>query len=255
MGYLICNRCDLYCEIHAKEEIEELKTCECGNSLEYYDSLEEYLKEEEEIKKEPPDLLEQLINAYESLIAKISLYCVRELPFKVDIGKLSEILRGSRSAFILDHDLHRLPTFSVFSNLKKEDLEAMISHLISAGYLELKPNHKNPELKKLQITGRGESFISSGDCIQSFLMEEKIRKGIPLYDKVLYTQLRELRELLAKEKDIPLFQVCDHDTLLNLALEMPTDPNSMIKIKGIGRSFIENYGNSFLRLISEYKQK
>lgn len=39
-----------------------------------------------------------------------------------------------------------------------------------------------------------------------------------------------------------VFIVCANDPLFQMARKKPTDYNSMIKIKGIGENFMENYG-------------
>ena len=44
MPVLICDKCNIYYEIVNIEDIND--TCECGNPMKYYDSIEEYMNEE-----------------------------------------------------------------------------------------------------------------------------------------------------------------------------------------------------------------
>jgi hypothetical protein len=43
MHYLICNKCNVYYEIENKNEMNDFHTCECGNELQYFDTMEEYM--------------------------------------------------------------------------------------------------------------------------------------------------------------------------------------------------------------------
>lgn len=258
MAYLVCDQCDVYYEIHSDGAPMELGYCDCGNQLKYFESLEDYLKSKGKIKNKPPtrdEHLESIITAYESIIAKLILYCVTQLPFNVGVQKLLDVLKGSRSIFILDHNLHELSTYSILSNFNKDALELLINYLVHNGYLEVIENVKRPELTTLQITDNGDRFISTGESINPFLVEENIIKRIPPYDEVLYQELRGLRKMLAEENNIPLYQVCGNNILLKLARHQPTDPNSMSKIRGIGRVFMEKYSNYFLNQIIAYKQR
>lgn len=254
MAFLVCNKCDIYYEIHAKNEPEEIGKCECGNQLKFYHSLEEHYEEKGNEKINHDTDFDQLITAYESLIAKIILLCINELPFNVGKEKILEVLRGSRSMFILDNEFQNLPTYSVFADLKKDALESMINNLISLGYLNGKKNPKNPDWVILELSTSGKNFITSGNTIETQWVEKKIKKPIPPYDKELYSELRELRENLALERNIPLYTVCGNNILLELAHNMPSDPDSMIKISGIGKGFMTNYGEIFLKKIIEHKR-
>jgi hypothetical protein len=43
MPYLICDKCNLYYEIEDRIEINDFHTCECGNELQYFKTIEEYM--------------------------------------------------------------------------------------------------------------------------------------------------------------------------------------------------------------------
>ena len=45
MPYLICDKCNVYYEIEDISEMEDFHTCECGNELQYFDTIEEYMNE------------------------------------------------------------------------------------------------------------------------------------------------------------------------------------------------------------------
>jgi hypothetical protein len=48
MPYLICNKCNVYYDIEDKSEMNDFHTCECGNELQYFNTMEEYMYGEPE---------------------------------------------------------------------------------------------------------------------------------------------------------------------------------------------------------------
>ena len=45
MPYLICDKCNVSYEIENKNEMNDFHTCECGNELKYYNTIEEYMNQ------------------------------------------------------------------------------------------------------------------------------------------------------------------------------------------------------------------
>lgn len=45
MPYLICDKCNVYYEIENQQEINDFHVCRCGNELQYYETIEEYMNE------------------------------------------------------------------------------------------------------------------------------------------------------------------------------------------------------------------
>ena len=43
MPYLICDKCNLYYEIEDRTEMDDFHTCECGNELQYFNTIDEYM--------------------------------------------------------------------------------------------------------------------------------------------------------------------------------------------------------------------
>ncbi len=48
MPYLICDKCNVYYEIENERELDDFHTCECGNELKYYDTIDEYMNDRPE---------------------------------------------------------------------------------------------------------------------------------------------------------------------------------------------------------------
>lgn len=52
-GYIICTECGGYYHLQEDESPSDFSSCECGGSLEYYDTLEDFY--EEELDGEPEE--------------------------------------------------------------------------------------------------------------------------------------------------------------------------------------------------------
>ena len=76
-------------------------------------------------------------------------------------------------------------------------------------------------------------------------------------DKELYTKLLTLRSRLKvnfKEKGrSPL--VCSDDALVSMATFVPKKMSDFYAIDGIGDTFVEKYGEYFMRVIDDYNSR
>ncbi len=68
----------------------------------------------------------------------------------------------------------------------------------------------------------------------------------------LYDQLIELRDDIAKEKDVPLFLVFSNQTIRNCCELLPGDKQTLLAVDGFGKKKIEDFGDDVLRIIREY---
>lgn len=71
-------------------------------------------------------------------------------------------------------------------------------------------------------------------------------------DKVLFGQLREWRAAVAKRQGGPAFTVFNDATLRSIARTRPTDLRSLSKVKGIGPTKLENYGDDVLEIVARF---
>lgn len=251
---LVCENCNTYFEIHSKGEIVELGTCECGTKLKYYDSLEDYLNEQENVSNDEDYLFYHLINSSESSIARIILYSINELPFPMDPNELVGYLRGSKSSLIIDYQLNKLNSYSCLSYFSKKRLNRYINTLERWGILETK---FKPKINKetIILTGKGKDFLLNNENLSFKIYGRKSADFMKGVDKSLFDILRELRKRIAQEQDIQAYKVCNNESLLLMAKKKPKSYDSMKKIKGIGKRFMEKYGDLFLNLINQYERQ
>lgn len=118
----------------------------------------------------------------------------------------------------------------------------------------------------------GERFIS---CIEAYMVEQGIQKNVMLhknlnegathhpqdralsnnqfFNKVLYDNLRALRNEIAREKNAPAFTILHNSTLKDMAVKLPKNEKELLSVQGIGKVKLELYGDRFISLIKNYQ--
>ncbi|MBT78609.1 MAG: DNA helicase RecQ [Chromatiales bacterium] len=76
-------------------------------------------------------------------------------------------------------------------------------------------------------------------------------EDIEIVDIVLWEALRECRQRLAAEHNVPPYVVFHDSTLRQMVNERPTDPEALLEISGVGQAKLEKYGETFLGVIRQ----
>lgn len=112
--------------------------------------------------KKDNEIILKIISDYEIAIIKIILYCLTELPFPLGINKTISVLKGTKSTFVIDHQLNKLSTFSVLSSFSKEQLSSIINILIELGLIIVEniSIYNNMPIIKITDTGKNTSLTT-----------------------------------------------------------------------------------------------
>jgi ATP-dependent DNA helicase RecQ len=70
-------------------------------------------------------------------------------------------------------------------------------------------------------------------------------------ERALYGRLKQLRNDLAREAELPAYCVFNDRTLVELARRRPGDRSAMLAVAGVGPAKMEKYGEAFLSAIGE----
>lgn len=197
--------------------------------------------------------LKKLIQDYENTTCRIVLCCVAELPFPLGIKKTTSVLRGSKSAFVAKHKLHRLSTYSVLVTFARGNLRAIIETLVKAGLLKIEFVSEYKNIPVLRMTAKGQDFVAGKYATDVRFIENFIDRNIPEFEgfeKKLFDRLRKVRREIAQRKDIPAFMVCSDVILRELTKRKLTEASSLPLIRGVGEKFVQNYGDDFTKTIA-----
>lgn len=84
-------------------------------------------------------------------------------------------------------------------------------------------------------------------------MEKKNPKKLKSNSEpLLAAKLRELRSNISEALQIPPFQVFTQETLYNLCDHLPRTEKQLLKVKGMGKIRVQNYGDEILEIIERY---
>jgi superfamily II DNA helicase RecQ len=166
MPYMICKKCDVYYEIADENAEKDLKKCQCGSKMKYYEKIEHFLNSRERnINGKSIPVMERLVMDYESAISRIILQCLLEIPIDLGIKRFMLILTGKESPFITKYKLYKLKTYGMLSNYTEEQLRMIIDSIIDKGLL--KTEYKSEyEGSYLNLTDKGKFFLNVGDNIE-----------------------------------------------------------------------------------------
>jgi nucleoside-triphosphatase THEP1 len=84
------------------------------------------------------------------------------------------------------------------------------------------------------------------------VIQIKKPKSLQEIDVTLFEKLRELRNHIAKERNIPVYLVFNNETLEEISKQKPMSNRELLKIKGVGESKLIEFGFEFLSEVQKY---
>lgn len=179
--------------------------------------------------------------------------CICRMKQRYGIKLVCDVLRGSKTQRVLTLGFDRLPTYGLLDSVKESDLKSYIRELIAEGYLILTTD----EYPILKITPLAKEVLYEGRVVY---IKQRKRKKLPIPEKrkaaaqhpELYERLRNLRIELAKEQMVPAYIIFSDSTLRDICRLLPTHPEELLQVTGIGQKKLEQYGSRILEVVLEY---
>ncbi len=160
MPYMICKKCDIYYELADENAEKDLKICQCGYKMKYYEKLEDYLSSVEcNVNGTSTNVMDRLTMDYESAITRIILQCLSEIPIGLGIKRFMLVLKGNNSPFILKYKLDKLETYSILSNFSEEHLRIIIDSITDKGFIKSEYISQY-DGSNLKLTEKGKVFLN-----------------------------------------------------------------------------------------------
>ncbi|MBC8174905.1 MAG: HRDC domain-containing protein [Candidatus Marinimicrobia bacterium] len=198
------------------------------------------------------DIIKRIVTDYENAICSIILYCLSELPFTLGIKKTISVLKGSKSSFIINHQLNELSTYALLSNFSGNQLRIIIESLIENEFITVSFIDESQNIPVLELSQKDNQFFSGNNTIDFSFLDKLIDKSIIELnesEQILFDKLKILRREISSKKDIPAFMVCGDSVLREISANRPLDKESLLLIKGVGEKFAEQYSDLFLNEI------
>ena len=176
---------------------------------------------------------------------------------KVGLKHIINILIGKASPEVKAYKHNLNPLFG----FGKEKNENYWKTLIRYGQIN-NLIHKNIELYGLfSISKEGEHYLKKPTPVQIALDKEydaisdadfESIQIEAVYDKDLYTKLKELQKEVAKDMGLPPYVIFQQTSLEDMAFKFPITMSEMENITGVGKNKAKKFGRPFIELISNY---
>jgi ATP-dependent DNA helicase RecQ len=179
------------------------------------------------------------------------------------IGRIVDILRGSRSKTLLAYGIEDCPAYGLCRALTKVSVANLVKTLIDSRYLQV----QGTEYPMLDVTPKGREVLQ-GLCTldleqtDDYPLDGSVKKprrsraapmAIPQAsptDRQLVERLRRLRSELAEEEGVAPFLIFHDRTLKAIAGHKPGTPAALLEIPGIGEIKAERYGRRVLAVVN-----
>ncbi len=186
-----------------------------------------------------------------TVIAQKILSCVVRVGASFGAAYVSSVLRGERSARLLERGHETLSTFGLLAEHDAPDVRGWIAQLVARGAL-VQDGHPRPILRlgpAARPILRGESEVrllrSSAATIGDGAEEWA---GV---DRDVFEALRTWRRDTAVAQNVAAFIILGDRTLRELAAVRPSSLERLRAIAGIGEVRLREHGDELLRVIDE----
>lgn len=188
-----------------------------------------------------------------------ALSCILRAKQQVPAQLLIDILRGSSRQEVTYNGYHLLSTYGIGKDIPAADWQQYLLQMLSMGLidvaydqhhaLKITAHGKEVLVKKLPVQLVSQTSIDERAARLKDVATKSLRKTA---EEQLFDEMRELRRTLAKQKDIPPYQVFTDATLDEMARVMPLTKADMKQITGVGDKKLASYGDQFIQVIASF---
>jgi len=188
-----------------------------------------------------------------TVIAQKILSTVARVKEGFGMRYIADVLRGSNNEKMRDE--HKsLSVYGLGKDVAKEEWLHYTKELINYGYLQPTegqyPVLRLTEKAKAVLFQKEKVYLSAPVNIE-IAKEPEVYQEHP-YEKELFENLKQLRNKIAREENVPSYIIFSDSTLLDLATYLPVTQPDLLKISGFGSFKAEKYGKPFLEAVQDY---
>lgn len=164
-----------------------------------------------------------------------------------------DVLRGSNSEK-MRQEHKSLSVYGIGKDIAKEEWLHYTKELINYEYLQ----PTDGQYPVLRLTEKGRAVLFKKEKVYlSAPVNIEIAKEPEVYqehsyEKELFENLKQLRNRIAREENVPAYIIFSDSTLLDLATYLPLTQSDLPKMSGFGTFKTEKYGKPFLELLQHY---
>ncbi|HEX8277859.1 MAG TPA: RQC domain-containing protein, partial [Segetibacter sp.] len=164
-----------------------------------------------------------------------------------------DVLRGSNNEKMRPE--HKsLSVYGLGKDVAKEEWLHYTKELVNYEYLQ----QTDGQYPVLRLTDKGKAVLYKKEAVYlsapvniEIAQEPEIYQQHP-YEKELFESLKNLRNNIARNENVPSYIIFSDSTLLDMATYLPVTPDDLLKIPGFGTFKAGKYGAAFLESVNDY---
>jgi len=174
--------------------------------------------------------------------------CVMRMKERYGTTLVASVLKGSKDKKVLHLGFDNLSTYGLLKTYTVQEIRNSINRLIATDYLSL----TDSEYPVVRLASKATPVLRG---------QAQVWQKVPLrpqklaVDNSLFEILRALRKEIADREKVPPYHVFADTALREMSEYCPTDPKSLLLIKGVGEVKLARYGQEFLKLLQQYAEK
>lgn len=240
-------------KLNRMQQYAEADICRRRILLSYFGQTAEHDCGNCDVCRNPPQRFDGTV------IVQKALSAIARTNQQIGVKMLTEILRGSMSAELVEKGYDRLKTFGAGRDIPARDWQDYLLQMLQMGYYEIAYNENN----HLKITESGSNVLFGRERAMLVVIRreetdflkrkaEPAARTRPAAGGDLFDALLKLRERLANEEVIPPYIIVSDKILHLLNQARPTTLEAFGNIEGINEYKKKKYGKDFVALIRRY---
>ncbi|ERN53447.1 DNA helicase RecQ [Alkalihalophilus marmarensis] len=180
--------------------------------------------------------------------AQMVFSCIKRMRERFGKMMVAQVLAGSENQKIKQLQLHTLPTYGIMSGSTAKYVAEFIDYLTAENYI--KPT--GSQYPTLQLTDLALPVLKGEKQVHQFvaLQKEEAEENDEVFEA-----LRDCRKNLAAKENIPPYMVFSDKTLKQMSQYIPLTKEELSMIQGVGEQKLERYGETFLDVLSSFKDQ
>jgi len=189
---------------------------------------------------------------------KMALQCFDSLKSEFSLTHIVNFIIGNKNDNAIksyNHEQH--PLFGIGKEKDKLFWKSLVRLALVNGYLFkniekyglLSINEagveymKNPKPHEMSVDDEYDNV--NEEDFDSFKLES-------VCDEILFSELKELRRKVAKEKELPPYVIFQDPSLEDMAIKFPITLEELANISGVGKNKAQKFGEQFIAYIEKY---
>jgi len=165
-----------------------------------------------------------------------------------------DVLRGSRVKRVLDLKHDELSVYGLAREFTSDELKEIFGILQGEGFIA----KAQGDYPTFYVSESGRSFLKSKTTlmlrkpVRDYSLAPGTSSGDLDYYRALFELLRSLRKQIADRRSVPAFVIFGDVALQEMAYYLPQSREAFAGISGVGETKLEELGDEFIRVITEY---